>query len=67
MIVIFYLLISIFQLARTLIGQECGDRPHDGDRDSTGNRHKEWDSQICENKREEEGRLGRRQEKEEKI
>ena len=43
----------------------CGARPHDGDRDSAGSRHGEWDSQICEDKRDEEGRLGRRQEKEE--
>ena len=35
------------------------------DRDSAGSRHGEWDSHICEDKRGEEGRLGKRQEKEE--
>ena len=43
----------------------CGARLHDGDRDSAGNRYGEWDSQICEDKRVEERRLGKRLEKEE--
>ena len=47
------------------ICRDGGARPHDGVRDSAGSRHGEWDSQICDHKREEEGRLGKNQEKEE--
>ena len=44
---------------------KCGGPDPTMERDSAGNRHRVWDSQICEVKKEEEGRLGRRQEKEE--
>ena len=46
----------------------CGARPNDKDKESAGNRNREQNRQgpqICEDKREEEGRLGRRQNKEE--
>ena len=58
-------IVMFHKLSLITVGGNVGPDIHNGDRDSAGSRHGKWDSHICEDKREEEGRLGKRQQIEE--